>query len=493
MRNFTLTLIVLLMFGLPHRTAAHALLRTQHFQARPETGRPPAGLDKIHHIVWIIQENRSFDNYFGTYPKADGIPPGTCLPVLPGSKKCIAPFHMPNGEPICDINHVWGSAHAAYDNGRMDGFVWAEGTPYTMGYYDQQDIPNYWDYARHFTLCDQFFSSLMGPSGPNHLYTVAAQSGGLTANVGLGEGEKYLDEPDGFTFATMVNLFTKANVSWKYYVETVPTPPGWRTGDLNFPNPKKYNIWNPLPGFEAIRSNPALMAHLVDQKEYYRDLKQGTLPEVSWLVPADQDSEHPPEPAAPVAQGMWYVTRLINALMQSRYWSDSVVFLTWDDYGGFYDHVVPPEVDAYGYGPRVPTIVISPYAKPGYISHYAYDFTSMLKFIEERFSLPNLTLRDKRADGMFDCFDFDQSPNPPLVIPLPADLPPSRLGEIGWCHYPAYVPLPEMSGLPLSWPAGPAPSGQKLMHYYETSVHAAAVSEAKPAKQTDGKSRRAGH
>lgn len=415
----------------------------------------PPGMQKIKHVIWIIQENHSFDNYFGTYPKADGILPGTCLPVLPGSKSCIKPFHMPAGQPICDLSHEWVAAHADFDSGRMDGFVWAEGTPFTVGYYDQRDIPNYWDYARHFTLADEFFSSLMGPSGPNHLYTVAGQSGGLVVNAGLKAAEKLLDEPDGFTFATMVKLFTHANVSWKYYVETVPTPAGVTTGGLNYPNPKKYNIWNPLPGFKAIRNNPALMSHLVDQKEYFQDLKQGTLPDVSWLVPADQDSEHPPEPAAPVAQGMWYVTRLVNALMQSRYWQDSVIFLTWDDYGGFYDHVPPPEIDAYGYGPRVPTIVISPYARPGYISHYVYDFTSMLKFIELRFGLPNLTTRDLRADPMLDAFNFNQKPNPPLVIPIPANLPASRLGEASWCHYGAKAPLPKIVGG--GWPAGPAP------------------------------------
>ncbi len=455
MRNITLMLLVLLIFGFPRRIVAQANPAQFRTQARRTTGPPPAGLDKVHHILWIIQENRSFDNYFGTYPKADGIPPGTCLPVMPGSKRCIKPFHMPPGQPVCDLSHEWVAAHADYDNGRMDGFIWAEGTPFAVAYLDQRDIPNYWDYAKHFTLCDYFFSSLMGPSGPNHLYTVAAQSDGLVVNAGLRGAEELLNEPNGLTFATVIALLKRSNVSWKYYVETVPAPAGSRTGGLNYPDPKKYNIWNPLPGFKAIRDNPALMAHLVDQKEYYRDLKHGTLPEVSWLVPADQDSEHPPEPAAPVAQGMWYVTRLINALMRSRYWNDSVVFLTWDDYGGFYDHEPPPQVDAFGYGPRVPTIVISPFARPGHISHYTYDFTSILKFIEERFDLPSLTWRDKHADDMRDCFDFEQNPNLPLVIPVPSNLPPSRLGEPTWCHYPYSVRMPSIVGG--YWPGGPAP------------------------------------
>jgi len=412
----------------------------------------PAGFSKINHVIWIIQENRSFDNYFGTFPGADGIPPSTCVPVLPGSSQCVKPFHMPSGVPICDLGHTWEVAHAAYDNGRMDGFVWAEGTPYTMGYYDQRDIPNYWAYAKHFTLCDRYFSSYLGPSLQNHLYTVAAQAGGLTVMPHtLEQVKEDLDDQDGFSFDTMVDLFEKTNVSWKYYNETKPLPPGVSRdvgiNDQFYPDPKRFWIWNPLPGFKAIRDNPKRMTHLVDLKEYYQDLKSGTLPEVAWIVPDTEDSEHPPEP---IPQGMWYVTRLINALMQSQYWKDSVIILTWDDYGGFYDHVQPPMVDAFGYGPRVPTIVISPFAKPGYISHEVYDFTSVLKLIEKRWGLGRLTARDDRALDMLDALDFSQAPNPPQVIPIPAKVP-SR--NVWGCGYPPSVSLPH-AGFRPHVPAG---------------------------------------
>lgn len=406
------------------------------------TAMPPAGIDKIHHLIWIIQENHSFDNYFGTFPGADTIPPGTCLPEMPGSRRCVKPFHYSSANlPICDIPHVWEVAHAAYDNGRMDGFVWAEGTPLTMGYYDQRDIPNYWAYARHYTLCDRYFSSFMGPSLQNHLYTVAAQDGGLTHMPHtLKEVEKDLDDPDGFSFASMVDLFNKTHLDWKYYNETKPLPLGVsRDAGINdqfYPDPKRFWIWNPLPGFKAVRDNPADMARLVDLKQYFTDLKHGTLPQVAWIVPDTEDSEHPPEP---VAQGMWHVTRVINALMQSAYWKDSVIILTWDDYGGFYDHVEPPDVDAYGYGPRVPTIVLSPYAKPGFISHQTYDFTSVLKFIEERWGLTHLTARDHYALDMRDCFDFGQEPNPPLVIPVPSHV---MERNVWGCGYHPWVSLP---------------------------------------------------
>jgi phospholipase C len=180
------------------------------------------------------------------------------------------------------------------------------------------------------------------------------------------------------------------------------------------------------------------MARLVDQKQYYRDLKEGTLPHVAWITPDYQDSEHP---TAKPADGMWYVTKLINALMASAYWKDSVVFLTWDDYGGFYDHVEPPELDAFGLGPRVPMLVISPYAKAGYISHYIYEFSSVLKFIEERWGLPHLTARDHWANDMQDCFDFNQQPSAPLTIAIPPDLPPSK-PILDYAFYPPSVPLP---------------------------------------------------
>ncbi len=420
------------------------------------------GIDTIKHVIWIIQENRSFDNYFGTYPGADGIPPSTCLPKLPGAKECVSPFHMPPGQPLLDLEHDWQTAHAAYDHGTMDGFVWAEGTPYTMGYLNERDIPNYWQYARHYTLCDRFFSSIMTGSSPNHAYTVAAQSGGTINNVGtIQQLEDVRDDADGFSFASIVDLLGDGKVSWKYYVETQPIPPGQANtlSRLAYPDPKVYTLWNPLPGFKSVRESAANMSHLVPLQEYFADLDHGTLPQVSWIIPNFQDSEHPPEP---VAQGMWYVTRAVNALMQSPYWKDSVIFLTWDDYGGFYDHVPPPEVDAYGYGPRVPMLVISPRAKANYVSHYTYDFTSVLKFIEVRWGLSHLTSRDHRANDLLDCFDFNQAPTPPLLIPVPANVP-SRLVE-PHITFPASVPLPQTysPAKPRGTPAVPyIPPGQK--------------------------------
>lgn len=417
----------------------------------------PAGINKINHVIWIIQENRSFDNYFGTYPGANGFPPGTCSPILPGSPICVKPFHMPAGQPTLDLNHDWDTMHAAYDAGRMDGFVWAEGTNLTMGYYDERDIPNYWNYARHYTLCDRFFSSQMGYSLPNHTYTVAAQSGGLIVNVAnLKELREVMDDDDGFSFASIAKLMSESKVSWKYYVESQPTPDvPMRLSEtgvrLAFPSPKEFTLWNPLPGFKAIRDDPAQMAHLVDLKEYFGDLQNGTLPSVAWIIPDYQDSEHP---IASPSDGMWYVTKLVNALMTSPYWKDSAIFLTWDDYGGFYDHEAPPEIDAYGLGPRVPMLVISPYARANYVSHYTYEFCSVLKFVEERWKLHHLTARDHWANDMRECFDFDQQPVEALTIAIPPNLPPSK-PILDYSAYPASVALPKYAP-PKSQHLGPA-------------------------------------
>ena len=245
---------------------------------KPENGATLAipGSEKIEHVVWIIQENHSFDNYFGTFPGADGIPPSTCLPKMPGAQECVKPFHMPPGQPLLDLEHSWETAHASYDHATMDGFVWAEGSPYTMGYYDDRDIPNYWSYARQYTLCDRFFSSEMTGSSPNHVFTVAAQSGEINNLGSLKDVENQLDDDDGFNFASIVRRFRRTNISWKYYVETQPLPPG---GDkmnaglahLVYPDPKELTLWNPLPGFKGIRENPADMARLVPLQQYFTD------------------------------------------------------------------------------------------------------------------------------------------------------------------------------------------------------------------------------
>jgi phospholipase C len=413
-----------------------------------------AGDIPINHFVYVIQENRSFDHYFGTYPGANGIPAGTRLSYLPDGPKEAAPFHIEKLTLPEDISHTWQAAVTAINGGKMDGFIWAEwpealryywrsdvpefdpnlirpktpmngagltrteqealkarqvtarnaakpaGKPphwvlNTLSYYDYREIPNYWEYARCFTLCDNFFSSLSGPSGPNHLYTVAAQSGGLVNNPGYG----LIGERGVYAFPTMAEALQNAKVSWKYYDEQ--------------PDPKANTLFNPLPGFVSFEENPELMKHLVPLTELSRDLAGDGFPEVSWIIPEVKHSEHPP---ADIGAGMWHVTEIVNEIMKSRHWGDTAIIVVWDDYGGFYDHVAPPKLDAYGLGPRVPALVISPYAKKGFVNHSQFDATSPLKLFETRFALEPLTERDRNANDMLDCFDFGQKPLEPRLI-----------------------------------------------------------------------------
>ena len=430
----------------------------------------------IEHFIYIIQENHSFDNYFGTFPGANGIPAGTLLPDYPGGPLTKKPFLTHLKSIPHDLNHSWVAGKVAYDNGAMDGFLWAEwpfalryygqGVPkptpdpklvrilpkprnqaraatgamrevlsplgfaddedddapqveeqneailasepsrsgppnfnerpnwvtYSISYMDSSIIPNYWEYASKFTLCDGFFSSLGGPSAPNHLYAVAAQSGGLVTDFGYGDIAV-------FSFPSIIELLGQSSVTWKYY--------------SGKGSPFEVGIWKPIPGFKKFANDRSLNSHLGRTEKFYEDLKNGTLPQVCWLVPPGPLSEHPPRD---VQEGMWYVTGLINAVMQSSYWKNCAIIVTWDESGGFYDHVPPVQTDEYGFGFRVPALIISPYSRRGVVEHTTYDFTSLLKLIEIKFGLSSLTQRDGSSNSMLECFDFTQTPLPPVII-----------------------------------------------------------------------------
>jgi phospholipase C len=387
-----------------------------------------------------MQENRTFDNYFGTYPNAEGINPGVCLPVTRDGKECIKPFHLETTQIPCDLPHGWDNSRAAYNNGRMDGFVWAGGSRYVMSYYNDRELPNYWTYAREYVLADFFFTSHFGSSLPNHTFMVAAQAGPAPDGTGsLQTMKEEIDDDDGYEFPSIMDNLDKAHVSWKYYVETNPSARSMISAmpPLGLPDPKEFTLWNPLPAFKSFKNDPQKMARLVAQEEFYKDLKAGNLPAVSWLIPDFDDSEHPP---ADVTRGMWYVTKLVNAVMQSSAWGSTVIFITWDDPGGFYDHVPPPQIDAFGLGFRTPALFISPWVRSGYIDHHLYDFASILQFVETRWALPHLTARDHRADPLWNAFDFNQKPLAPRIIPIP-NLPPIK-GSYPYCAYQPYEPTP---------------------------------------------------
>jgi phospholipase C len=419
-----------------------------------------AGSTPIQHLIFIVQENHSFDNYFGTYPGANGFPPGLAILASLNSTKAplVSPFHLNVSQPIeivgdelppgvsdpselaaaspgsnttspfhfinesiaGDLSHAWAVAHAAYDNGKMDGFVQAEKSTLTMGYYDRSDIPNYWAYADHFVLDDRFFSSMLGPSLPNHLYIASGSNGptNFTANWIL-NGGVINNPPSGFvlqgvdlTWSTLAQQLSQANATWKWY-----------DGDSR---PLAPTIWNVLPLFDYFQKNPGQLAsHVQNTVNFVSDVSGGSLPAVSWIIPGGWvpptypaacrgvgPSEHPP---ARSDCGMDYVTYLVNQVMQSSYWNSTAIVLTWDDYGGFYDNVAPPQVDQYGEGFRVPTLVISPWAKAHFIDHTTYEFASMIKLTDSIFNLPAIESRVANANDMMNSFDFGQTPLSPLV------------------------------------------------------------------------------
>ena len=393
----------------------------------------PTGLEKIQHFVFIMQENRSFDSYFGTYPGAEGLPPGVCLSDPTPGNACVAPFHDPNnvnrGGPH-GVTNARGSIHS----GKMDGFLVQSylgksndgGQPCmppapgctpgknpqdVMGWHDSREIPNYWSYANLYVLQDRMFESVASYSLPAHLYMLAAQSGGYVGGVGQ-------PKPTSYNFPEITELLTSGQITWKYYV-TSGTTPDTEDGEVvgsasqQKQDPLTYTFWNPLPAFPKVMGDVAQRNRLVDASQFYTDAANGTLPQVSWVIPSGAVSEHPP---SGVHEGMEYVTGLVNEIMTGPNWNTTAIFISWDDWGGFYDHVAPPTVDALGFGIRVPGLVISPYARQGFIDHKTYSFESWLRIVEERFGVTPMTARDNTAQDMYDAFDFTQQPRPPVVL-----------------------------------------------------------------------------
>jgi phospholipase C len=378
---------------------------------------------KIQHIVFIVKENRSFDTYFGSFPGAEGATSG----VISNGQRMVlhrTPDRMPR-----DLGHDWEDAIKAIDGGQMDRFDLVQnanvrGDFLSMSQFLPADIPNYWSYAQHFTLADHMFSSLTGPSFPNHLYTVAAQSAGVINNPDsliwgcdanpnsrvdvLNANGTFTREYPCFDVPTLTDSLDAANVSWKYYAPT---------------KEQHGYVWSVLDAIHHVRFGPEWTTNVVPFSGFVRDAAAGTLPAVSWVVPDFEVSEHPTVFAfagtsmnvSACAGENWTVSQ-INAVMQGPAWASTAIVLTWDDFGGFYDHVPPPTVDKFGLGPRVPLIVISPYSREGVVSHTVHEFASVLQLIEDRYKLKALNVRDAEANSLLDMFDFTQSPAPPLVL-----------------------------------------------------------------------------
>ena len=426
--------------------------------------RSPTGIHKIRHVVIIMQENRSFDSYFGTYPGADGIPglagnPGTlpCLPD-PTTHGCVSPYHDTS-------NRNFGGPHDHIDavrdvnGGKMNGFE-AEArqgrslachggstvgaacsagskAPDVMGYHDSHEIPNYWDYASHFVLQDHMFEPVTSWTLASHLYLVSGWSARCSklgdpmsckSTLTFPPTKKKADYP----WTDLTYLLHRYHVSWRYYVAK-GTQPDCSDNQMSCApvpqNAKTPGIFNPLPSFDTVRRDQQ-STDVAPLQDFYKAVRAGKLPSVSWITPTQAVSEHPP---SLITAGQAYVTSLINMIMRSPNWKSTAIFLAWDDWGGFYDHVKPPHVDRLGYGLRVPGLVISPYARQGYIDHQALSFDAYLKFIEDDFlhgarinprtdgrpdPRPDVRENARILGNLAKDFNFHQRPRRPLILPL---------------------------------------------------------------------------
>jgi len=428
--------------------------------------------DKIKHIIIIMQENRSFDQYFGTYPGADGIPMQNGVPTVcvndPQTNQCVKPYHDPQ-----DVNaggpHSESSAKRDINGGKMDGFIGAfrqsqkmckrpdtpgcsmGNTPDVMGWHDAREIPNYWTYAQNFVLQDKMFEPNASWSLPSHLFMVSAWSAKCSTPGDPASCANALDGPSGlnvskndYAWTDLTYLLHKNNISWGYYLSEGSEPDCADDAMLCQPKPQARNvpgIWNPLPAFDTVKQDNQL-GNIQTVDKFFAAAKDGSLPQVSWVVPENNVSEHPP---AKISTGQTYVTGLVNAVMQGPDWDSTAIFISWDDWGGFYDHVNPPKVDENGYGLRVPGLVISPYAKKGLVDHQVLSFDAYLKFIEDDFlngqridpktdgrpdPRPDVRENASQLGNLINDFDFSQNPRAPLVLPEnpkpgPASIPGS--------------------------------------------------------------------
>jgi phospholipase C len=435
---------------------------------------PPVGIHKIKHVIVIMQENRSFDQYFGTYPGADGLPRNaageftTCIPD-PVAGKCARPFHD-RRDSNAGGPHGDADAKADVHGGKMDGFVrraerakvkgcrqdpenpicsQRSTNPDVMGYHDGSDIPNYWTYARDFVLQDHMFEPNASWSLPAHLFMVSEWSARCTqrddpfscANALQDPGfppdrpENKTGKPPIYAWTDLTYLLHKRDVSWRYYVFK-GTEPDCEDDEMICASVKQGaqtpGIWNPLPFFTTVQDDDQVK-NVVTLSNYFKAAREGTLPAVSWIDPTGSVSEHPP---ALISRGQTYVTKLVNAAMSGPEWNSTAIFVSWDDWGGFYDHVKPPRVDENGYGLRVPGLVISPYARRGVIDHQTLSFDAYVKFIEDDFlggsrldpktdgrpdPRPDVRERAPILGDLANDFDFKQRPRAPLILdPHPA-------------------------------------------------------------------------
>jgi len=400
----------------------------------------PAGAGSIplDHIVIVMMENHVYDNYFGTYclvvgpycsVNGSGLPPGICVPLYPSNPSlgCQRPYLNPIANLTMGglLPHSWSTAHTSYDNGSNDGFYLAERKELsTFSYYDGTEIPSYWSLAQQYGLGDNFYASVLSDSRPNHWFLVAggAPQSGIQGGLLRGSNysqltpfdETYLNQSNATP--TIVDQLINSSVTWKYY--------DWNLSAVGYAKATSpsatiagpgsaFDFWNPLAA-KASSYRAPIVSHMVDYGQFNTDAMAGRLPNVSWVIPRSGFSDHPP---ANLTAGENFITGIVNAVAQGPQWNRTAIFVTWDDYGGFYDHMPPPPLDANGVSMRVPLLVIGPYVRQNYISHHFEYFDSLLRFVEWRFHLNPITDRDAFAPVPLEYFDFNATPRPPMLAP----------------------------------------------------------------------------
>jgi len=376
----------------------------------------PPGADQIKHVVFILKENHTTYNYFGTFPGADGATSGK---IHTGKVIRLAP--APNFFTQ-DIGHSFANALEAIDGGKMDRFdlipgAFQRGRLVNYTQFKQSEIPNYWALASRFVLADEFFTSVHGPSFPNHLFTLAAQSGDAIDNPDIGgawgcdsgpqatvaaidpkTGKHFFESPC-LDFQTVADSLNNAGLTWRYYTSS-PKQGGFE--------------WCEFDAIRHIRFGPQWATNIRYVSTLLGDIGRGDLANTTWITTDGPESEHPEEGGSCAGENSSVM--IVNAIMNSPLWSSTVIFISWDDFGGFYDHVPPPQLDVFGLGPRVPLLIISPFMKSGFIEHQQLEFSSVVKFIEETFGLPFLTARDTNSNDMWDAFDFVDAPLRPMPL-----------------------------------------------------------------------------
>jgi phospholipase C len=433
----------------------------------PRVDDPTVAIDTrwpIKRVVYVMLENRSFNNLFGRFPGVTGtrvgvsagreVPLGRCPDWLPG-----------------DLPHDrW--AHLLHTNGgRMDGFAsGAYSEPWAFTQFGEPQVPSYWHWAREYAVSDRFFASVGGPSYPNHFYFVAGQSGGTIDNPenirarrledggtfkswgcdAVGE-DVFVFTRDGagnvtkhgtcFTFPTVGEQLTEAGVDWAYY----SAPPGM-TG----------YFWNAYNGIGNVFHTDLWHEHVRSTERLIRDIEAGDLPAVTWVTPRFELSDHPP---ASTSFSHNWISDVIDALMRSDEWEHTAIFLTWDEWGGFYDPVEPPALDDEGLGIRVPLLTISPYTRRGMIDDEVGEFSTPLRFIADNWGLEHLTPRIANTHNLEHVFDFGGRPRAPSLTPRRAktfgsfeDFPGTEPGRFPWP--PGTISVEEQPDGAPPWPGG---------------------------------------